>query len=1358
VHGFAAGTFTDPDAGDTVRYSLRMAGGAALPDWLAFDAQARTFTARPGATHAGSLRLELRGSDRYGVTAGAGLTLVVTDPVQRGTSGDDTLVASAFGDTLIGGPGQDQLLGGILGDTYRFAPGDGRDTITEKAASAGMVDRLVFGNGIAPADITARRAGEDMVLAHHNGLDQITVKAWFTAAQPWVEQVLFADQTVWTAAAMTRAALVVAGTAGDDVLLGTAMNDTLRGLAGADTLQGAGGSDLLDGGDGHDVLATGAGAIGTVLLGADGNDRLSADPSARNTVFEGGRGGDSAQGSDHADTYRFRLGDGRDWITESETGTPTGAQDVLEFGPGIAPADIRVWRYANDLYFSHANGTDQVTVGDWFASTANFSATARRLESVRFADGSSWSASELTAAALVVHGTEVRDTLTGSDMDDILYGLGGDDRLSGGRGRNLLDGGEGDDLLIADDGKFTVVSFAGMFPIVRDYWASNLLRGGTGNDTLWATALARDTVFEGGPGNDTLIGSAYNDRYHFGLGDGRDTITETAPTAGHTDEIRFGPGILPGDIRVARAEGDLLLAHANGRDQITVAGWFLGAGQRIEALRFDNGTVWNEAAVQAALPVLIAGSAAADVLTGTAGADDIQGLAGHDVLNGLGGADRLQGGTGNDRLHGGDGADFLLGDAPGEVALAESITSLVVHARGTVCEGQWPTMEVWLSGTRVHSISVDSNQWAAYAVPVPPGISAHSIDIVFTNDAYRPDLGQDRNLYVDRVEVNGRTLAAGGAGVVVDFGTGVGAFDGFNTSVGYGVLSSHGALRIGLGGNDQLDGGAGVDTLAGGVGNDLYLVDTSADSIVELPGAGHDIVRATVSYVLAPHLEDLELSGANAFSATGNAGVNTLRGTPWANRLDGAGGADMLVGGAGDDTYVVDDTGDRIYELPGGGEDSVESSISFGLGTEVEHLTLVGQAAIHGTGNSLHNTLRGNAAANTLSGGTGNDTLQGGAGSDRLLGGEGSDMLVGDAPGETPWEEPVNSLVVFARGTVCEGVWPTMEVWLGGAKLQTFSVQSVSFSPYTVVVAPGTRAGAVDIVFTNDAYRPDLGQDRNLHVDRIDVNGRSISASGAGSVLDFGTGAAAFDGANTALGYGVLSTQGALRIGLNGNDLLDGGAGADTMSGGLGADVYLVDHLADTVIEGPGAGHDIVRSTVSHTLAAHVEDLELTGIQAIHGTGNVLPNTVRGNAAANRLDGGAGSDLLVGGAGSDTYFLGRGWGADGIYENDTTPGNTDVAAFGADIAFDQLWFRRQANNLEVSVIGTGDRLSISGWYSTQAHRLEQFHAGDGRMLLDSQVHTLVNAMAAFAPPPMGQYSLSAAYREQLAPVLAASWQ
>jgi len=424
----------------------------------------------------------------------------------------------------------------------------------------------------------------------------------------------------------------------------------------------------------------------------------------------------------------------------------------------------------------------------------------------------------------------------------------------------------------------------------------------------------------------------------------------------------------------------------------------------------------------------------------------------------------------------------------------------------------------------------------------------------------------------------------------------------------------------------------------------------------------------------------------------------------------------------------------------------------------VEHLTLTGLSAIHGTGNLLPNLLHGNAAANTLAGGAGNDTLDAGAGNDWLLGGEGDDMLFGDAPGESAWSEAISSLVVFARGTVCEGVWPTMEVWLCGVKLQTFSVQGAAFAPYVVTVAPGTRADAVDIVFTNDAYRPDLGQDRNLFVDHIDVNGRSISASGAGSVLDFGTGAGAFDGFNTAMGYGVLSTQGALHIGLNGNDLLDGGTGADTLVGGFGADVYLVDHAADAVVEAAGAGHDIVRATVSYTLSDHVEDLELLGNQAIDGTGNAAANTLRGNAAANRLDGGAGADLLVGGAGNDTYRLARGSGVDGVYENDTTPGNTDRAWFDTDIASDQLWFRRLASSLEVSVIGTGDRLSISGWYTSDAFHLEQFRAGDGLMLLDSQVHNLVNAMAAFAPPPMGQTSLSAVYREQLAPVLAANWQ
>ena len=89
---------------------------------------------------------------------------------------------------------------------------------------------------------------------------------------------------------------------------------------------------------------------------------------------------------------------------------------------------------------------------------------------------------------------------------------------------------------------------------------------------------------------------------------------------------------------------------------------------------------------------------------------------------------------------------------------------------------------------------------------------------------------------------------------------------------------------------------------------------------------------------------------------------------------------------------------------------------------------------------------------------------------------------------------------------------------------------------------------------------------------------------------------------------------------------------------------------------------------------------------------------------------------------------------------------------------DQLWFRRLGNTLEVSIIGTSDKLSLSNWYLGDPYHVEQFKTSDGRTLLDSQVQNLVNAMAAFAPPAMGQTNLSSAYASQLQPVIAANWQ
>ena len=82
--------------------------------------------------------------------------------------------------------------------------------------------------------------------------------------------------------------------------------------------------------------------------------------------------------------------------------------------------------------------------------------------------------------------------------------------------------------------------------------------------------------------------------------------------------------------------------------------------------------------------------------------------------------------------------------------------------------------------------------------------------------------------------------------------------------------------------------------MAGGAGNDTYVVDAAGDTVTEAASEGTDTVQAGVSYTLGANVENLTLTGTGNINATGNAGNNTLTGNAGTNVLDGGAGNDGM--------------------------------------------------------------------------------------------------------------------------------------------------------------------------------------------------------------------------------------------------------------------------------------------------------------------------------------------------------------------------------------------------------------------------------------------------------------------------------
>ena len=167
------------------------------------------------------------------------------------------------------------------------------------------------------------------------------------------------------------------------------------------------------------------------------------------------------------------------------------------------------------------------------------------------------------------------------------------------------------------------------------------------------------------------------------------------------------------------------------------------------------------------------------------------------------------------------------------------------------------------------------------------------------------------------------------------------------------------------------------------------------------------------------------------------------------------------------------------------------------------------------------------------------------------------------------------------------------------------------------------------------------------------LNGKDTLLGGTGNdLLDGGVGSDSLlggAGADTLLGgsdHDILKgdADNDRLDGGKGNDTLDGGTGSDTLIGGDGNDIYFVDNARDLITEATGSlsGKDTVKSSITYTLPVNVENLELTGLSSLNGTGSDLANTLQGNDGNNLLDGKNGNDTLNGGDGDDTLLGGGG--------------------------------------------------------------------------------------------------------------------
>jgi Ca2+-binding RTX toxin-like protein len=329
--------------------------------------------------------------------------------------------------------------------------------------------------------------------------------------------------------------------------------------------------------------------------------------------------------------------------------------------------------------------------------------------------------------------------------------------------------------------------------------------------------------------------------------------------------------------------------------------------------------------------------------------------------------------------------------------------------------------------------------------------------------------------------------------------------------------------------------------------------------VTEAFGEGIDTVKLAAdfndtSYILPANVEFLDMSlvvGTVNINGTGNALANNIIGNAGNNTLNGivnAAGVDTLIGGAGNDYYIVGNVGDVVLEtLAGDGIDTVQTPFSYTVGTNIENIVLTGTNTT-GTGDASNNVITSNSGPNTLIGLAGDDTYV-----IHNIGDIVSETVTPDL--DTGGIDLVQSSITYVLPIFVENLTLTGSGLINGTGN---SLDNIITSNSAVNTLNG--GGGIDTYVINNSA--DIIVDNALGIIQTNVDyNMSLSGHGSSNII------LQLLGSNNISGTGN-SLQNTI-IGNSGDNTLDGGYNssgptpADTLIGGLGNDYYML-HLLHT--------------------------------------------------------------------------------------------------------------------------------------------------------------------------------------------------